>query len=160
MPPWNQDELLALLDVSKFPANKGINPEQVKKLHATVEGNVRLCVNQLRTGDSSGFGELARKVSVDSAPVDVPVSPFARVLQDLDAAVENCDTDLLLQYIGRRDALSDKLDRLSHTLITLKPSADFRAFSYAFCGAEFRERLMAKNASAALVRTLVSFYLG
>jgi len=52
----------------------------------------------------------------------------------------------VLEYLNARRALTDKLDQLSHSLLKIVPSADFRSFSFAFASDDVSAQVFAKDA--------------
>jgi hypothetical protein len=148
MPPWDLKELLALRD--GVPEYKEVKTEDVQELFTLWGGNVRHTVVQLVPKPVSE--PLAAAFACVPTTVDSSIDNEKRRLQN---AIITCDSKVLLEYLRTQAALSDKLDLLSHSLLTLVPSKDFRSFSYAFCSDHVRDKVLAKESFAALVQSFV-----
>jgi len=69
--------------------------------------------------------------------------------QDLDDAVQRCDPVLMVEYIGEGTALSNKLDKVTHTLFSLVPFEDYKRFAFLFCSDYVRNAVVEQSEPAA-----------
>jgi len=70
--------------------------------------------------------------------------------QNLEAIIETCKPELLLEYLSHRAALSDKLDQVQHSLLKILPTNDFQDFSFAFCSKFVATKVFEKQTGHAL----------
>jgi len=148
-PAWTLDEILLLRRHDK--QYEDIPESTVTRLFDYWGGNVRaVLLMPLHYRD-------AAPPSMDPKDPRVWSIVEATSLQALHESLDGCDPKLMVEYIGSRQALSDKLDRISHTLFSLIPRNDFRAFSYSFCSAYVRDTVLSKMTSS--VKVFVSLFM-
>lgn len=124
VPMWSLEEILALLvEAQKNGEYAEVTVDNVRDLFALYGGNLRSCLSQ--------YYDLE------------PQIPKAR--QELQGHINACNVDKMLDYLGAQDALSDKLDRVSHGLLEIIPSQDFSSFSFAFCSDFVASSVLAKH---------------
>jgi len=145
MSAWSLEELLALRQ--EAPDFNTVKEEDVRDLFALFGGNVRHCLCNLL------------EMPAASVPLVVNVLPAANILpaverakQWLQASLDGCVLEAMLEYLRLKQALTDKLDSVSHSLLQLIPTDDFCSFSYAFCSDYVRDNVLRRDAFAALDR--------
>jgi len=147
-PAWTLDEILLLRRYDK--QYEDIPESTVTRLFDYWGGNVRaVLLMPLHYRDAA---------PPSMAPNDPRVWSMveATSIRTLHKSLDGCDPKLMVEYIGSKQALCDKMDRLSHTLFSLIPSDDFRTFSYSFCSAYVRDTVLNKMTSSVKVLSFFS----
>jgi len=135
-PCWTLEELLLLRQHDK--QYEDIPTSTVTRLFDHWGGNLRAVLTKTLHAKN--------RAAVTMPETDPLFWPTVErdTIEPLRQSIYGCDPKIMVEYIGSRQALSDKLDRVSHNLFSLIPSDDFMSFSYSFCSPFVRDAVLSK----------------
>jgi hypothetical protein len=127
-----------LLALRNTPDFEKIPEASVREMFDLFGGSVRECLCHINVPDSDPVA-LANALAVQKL--------------EMNEAIQICNPTLVIEYLASLNVLSDKLDTLSHSLLLIIPSDDFKSFSFSFCSKQVADRVFAMKSFEVLVST-------